>query len=146
MQDCWVFDVDGTLSDTTNRQQYVTSKPKRWDLWNADMANDGYHMDIVQFYQFARDKGMAVVVCTGREEEYRNLTATWLAKVGIMPDRMYMRRNGDFCHDDKMKQVMLEQMRADGFNPVLVFEDRTRVVKMWRANGIRCLQVVNGDF
>jgi len=33
-----------------------------------------------------------------------------------------------------------------GYTPSVVFDDRDRVVKMWRENGIRCFQVAEGNF
>jgi hypothetical protein len=41
---------------------------------------------------------------------------------------------------------MLELIQFLGFEPTLSFDDRDRVVKMWREEGIRCFQVDYGDF
>jgi hypothetical protein len=41
---------------------------------------------------------------------------------------------------------MLDKIRLDGYNPTLVFDDRSRVVEMWRKNGIKCFQVAEGNF
>jgi hypothetical protein len=57
-----------------------------------------------------------------------------------------MRPYLDRRDDDIIKFELYEQMLADGYEPVLVFEDRDRVVKMWRSMGIKCLQVEPGDF
>jgi hypothetical protein len=35
---------------------------------------------------------------------------------------------------------------ADGYEPIMVFDDRNQVVKMWRERGIVCAQVAEGDF
>jgi len=45
-----------------------------------------------------------------------------------------------------VKREMLDRIRADGYNPIMAFEDRSRVVKMWREAGIPCAQVAEGDF
>lgn len=37
-------------------------------------------------------------------------------------------------------------MRDKGLDPKLVFDDRTRVVDMWRQEGLRAVQVAPGDF
>ena len=58
----------------------------------------------------------------------------------------YMREAGDHRDDDVVKIEMLAQIRADGFEPIMVFEDRTRVVKARRSAGIPCMQVCNGNF
>jgi hypothetical protein len=36
--------------------------------------------------------------------------------------------------------------RIDGFEPIMVFDDRNRVVKALRAAGVPCAQVAEGDF
>ena len=41
---------------------------------------------------------------------------------------------------------MLDKMKAEGWNPELVFDDRTSVVDMWREKGLRAVQVAPGDF
>ena len=41
---------------------------------------------------------------------------------------------------------LLEQMRLDGWDPGMAFDDRSRVVKAWREAGIPCAQVAEGDF
>jgi hypothetical protein len=57
-----------------------------------------------------------------------------------------MRKLGDRRDDDIVKFELLEQIYEMGYEPVLVFDDRDRVVKMWRAAGLRCFQVAPGDF
>lgn len=147
----WIFDVDGTLADPTHRRGYVQNKPKRWDLWNKTMNRDGYHKDIFQFMYSGWNLGNKILISTGREESYRDVTLEWLHNnpwfdTTILLDKMFMRKDKDYRSDELIKKEMLDQMREDGYNPVLVFDDRDRVVKMWRENGIRCLQVSEGNF
>ena len=40
----------------------------------------------------------------------------------------------------------LEDIKQEGLNPTLAFDDRDQVVKMWRGLGIECFQVREGDF
>ncbi len=62
------------------------------------------------------------------------------------PGPLYMRKAGDHRDDDKLKIEMLARVRADGFDPIMAFDDRNRVVKAWREAGIPCAQVADGDF
>ena len=66
----------------------------------------------------------------------------------MQPDifKLYMRKEGDFRPDAKVKEELLNQIRSDGYEPILAFEDRQRVVDMWRRNGIQCCQVAPGDY
>lgn len=47
--------------------------------------------------------------------------------------------------DVYIKQDMLNDLKQD-YEVVLAVDDRDQVVQMWRENGIRCLQVAEGDF
>jgi FMN phosphatase YigB (HAD superfamily) len=144
--DCWIFDIDGTLANGSHRKHWVNSKPKNWNAWYASAHLDTPYWDIIDFMNVARSKGLRVVISTGRSEEYREDTMRWFRNYGIHCERMYMRPTGDYRDDSVVKKEMLDQMRVDGYNPLLVFDDRDRVVKMWRENGIRCLQVQEGNF
>ena len=50
--------------------------------------------------------------------------------------------------DDKLKQHWLDSLfEGDRKNDIVcVFDDRDKVVKMWRENGLDCFQVANGNF
>ena len=57
-----------------------------------------------------------------------------------------MRGHTDYTPDDQLKRGWLKQARAAGLTPDLVFDDRDRVVAMWREEGIPCFQVAPGAF
>lgn len=146
VRDCWIFDIDGTLSDPSHRKHWIASKPRNWPAWNAAMGLDKPQWDIISFMSVARAMGLSVVISTGREETHRDVTDKWFRNYGITYDKMYMRKAKDYRDDGIVKKEMLDQMRLDKYLPTLVFDDRDRVVKMWRENGIRCLQVQEGNF
>ena len=85
-----------------------------------------------------------IVSC--RLEKYRSATEEWLNKHDLPYEKLYMRRKGDRRDDTIVKFELLEQIQADGYDPVLVFEDRDRVVQMWRDAGLKCLQVKPGEY
>jgi len=58
-----------------------------------------------------------------------------------------MREEGDFTPDDELKEKWLHGMlQEDRLRLVAVFDDRDRVVQMWRRNGYACFQVADGEF
>ena len=146
MRDCWIFDMDGTLCNSDHRQHHLQGGKKDWAGWFADMDKDPVHSDIAMFFDVAVKTGITVFVCTGREEQYREVSEKWLSAHWLEPTALLMRKTGDRRDDSVVKKEMLDALRIAKFNPVMVFEDRDRVVKMWRENGIRCLQVAPGDF
>ena len=54
---------------------------------------------------------------------------------------LYMRPKGDYRKDFMVKRDLYKRMIVDGFNPVLVFEDKITVVEMWKEMGLKCLRV-----
>ena len=56
-----------------------------------------------------------------------------------------MRADNDYRHDDIVKKELLDQIVVDfGKKPDIVFDDRPRVVKMWRAKGVFVADVYKG--
>jgi len=57
-----------------------------------------------------------------------------------------MRPDDDRRPDDEIKAEILGRMRETGLQPLMAFDDRDKVVAMWRANGVPCAQVAEGAF
>ena len=58
-----------------------------------------------------------------------------------------MRDEGDYTPDDELKAQWYENMLIEDRHRIKgVFDDRDRVVKMWRSKGLTCFQVGYGDF
>jgi phosphoglycolate phosphatase-like HAD superfamily hydrolase len=142
-----IFDMDGTLSDPTHRRHHVTGPGKKnWAAWNATMGDDPPNAPIVALARLFHGADAKIVVCTGRHEEYRRVTETWLLMHDVPVHRLYMRPSKDSRPDHVVKLELLAQIRADGFDPHIVVDDRASVVAMWREAGLTCLQCAPGDF
>lgn len=158
-----VFDIDGTLADNSHRQHFLLQNPKDWKSFYRGMGSDK-PIDSVRlvcaslmiFEAMATDlmvdPPFRVIFCSGRPDNYRGQTIAWLKKhiydnaKWPMEIVLYMRKAGDHRPDDVVKEELLGQMRDDGFEPGIVFDDRQRVVDMWRRNGITCCQCAEGNF
>ena len=139
-----VFDLDGTLANTDHRKHLVSrengNKPN-WRAFYAACDLDPPHWHTINTLWALFQDGHRIEIWTGRSDEVRDKTEAWLAKhkLGAVPVRM--RAEGDYTPDDVLKRSWL----ADG-RPDLIFDDRTKVVDMWRAEGIPCFQVAPGNF
>lgn len=142
---CYVFDIDGTLADCSHRIHYIQSQPKLWDEFFAQC-----HLDkpIPHIIDLARRLYVTapIVFVSGRSDQCREQTEQWLQEHGLPFSPLYMRTEGDHRDDDIIKLELLAQLRADGFEPIMAFDDRNRVVAAWRSAGIPCAQVAEGDF
>jgi uncharacterized HAD superfamily protein len=139
------FDIDGTLADINHRVHYLRESPKNWNMFKAEMVND---KPIKQICSIAREMyyvGNHVILCTGRGEENREVTQYWLRKHEIKFAKLYMRSEGDRRGDDIVKKELLDQIVVDfGQKPDIWFDDRPRVVKMLRENGVFVADVYQG--
>ena len=142
----YIFDIDGTIANNDHRQHHLTKTPKDWSSWHKESQEDKPYWEIIDILMMARANGIKIVLCTGRDEKCREDTEQWLINHSIYYDDLFMRARDDRRDDDDVKKDLLAKIRELGYNPVCVFEDRVRVVKMWREEGLRCLQVAPGDF
>lgn len=142
----YIFDIDGTIANTEHRQPFLQGEKKDWKGWHANSQKDTPYWEIVDILRLAHRAGISVVLCTGRDEFCRKDTEKWFEEHEIYYDELFMRKEGDRRDDDVVKRELLAEIRAKGYDPVCVFEDRARVVKMWREEGLRCLQVAPGEF
>lgn len=139
-------DIDGTVADLSHRRHFVANQPKNWKAFNATLHLDKPINDIIDIVNKVFWAGGKVVMCSGREEVYKAITKDWLWHNGVLFHDIYMRAEKDFRDDGQVKRELLYQIRKDYGEPDLVLDDRDRVVKMWREEGVRCVQVAEGDF
>ena len=137
---CIIVDIDGTLADTRHRLHYLAGTPKDWKGFYGALGEDGV-------YKYVDDLVNAllgtyrVYLVTGRPENYREQTQSWLRYHNIDYYELLMRKSGDFRPDTIIKKEILEALREEGQKPQFAIDDRPEVVKMWRDNGVPCLQV-----
>ncbi len=146
-----IVDIDGTVADLRHRRHFVASKPKNFKAFFAAAPDDTPIKPVIDVVKAAKAEGAALVFCSGRPDDTREVTETWLREVAGFDgkfafDALFMRKAGDFRADDIVKEELLDAILAEGFEPVIVFDDRQRVVDMWRRRGLICAQVAPGDF
>lgn len=136
MRSAWIFDLDGTLADVTHRRHFVATKPRNWKAWDAAQPRDPVHEPVAHLARTLKASGMHIVIASGRNEDVRVSTVEWLERHSIPFDALFMRASGDFRSDDIIKEEILAEIRAAGWDPEAVVDDRPRVVEMWRRNGL----------
>ena len=143
-----VFDLDGTLANIEHRLDYVRSKPKNWRAFDAGIPNDEVNQSVaMMFWALQEQEIHDIVLASGRNERSRQATEQWLTQNVLGGyQKLYMRKADDFRSDDIVKQEILDEIIADyGRKPDMVFDDRPRVVRMWRDNGIFVFNVYQGE-
>ena len=141
------FDIDGTLANIEHRLDYVRSKPKNWKAFDAGIPNDKVNFPVAQTFYSLRDAGHVMIFASGRSDRTRTETMKWLIDNDLWDQdaKLYMRKEGDFRNDSIVKREMLNEIiDFYGKKPDMVFDDRPRVVKMWRDAGIFVFDVYQG--
>jgi len=146
---CVIFDIDGTLAAFEPEQvaQWVLGEEKQWQPFFDFMANAAVNADLQKLAKLLDAQQQTILICSGRPASYRAETESWLQQHGIPYQATYLRPDDqDHLPDEEVKAQLLQQMRADGYQPWLVIDDRQAVVDFWRRSGLTCLQCAPGAF
>lgn len=130
-----IFDLDGTLVDVTEALPLLDGEGGFRAFTEASIACPP-RPEIVAAARQAHADGRAVLVVSGREYVWHDLTLGWLAQNGVPCERLYLRIVGDFRSDVEVKADLLAEMALDGFAPVAAWDDKPSVVDLWREHGI----------
>jgi len=149
-----IFDLDGTLADITKRREMSTKENGKidWDIFFEpnniwfDLPNE----PVITMAQLLNERHR-IVIFSGRSKATKDETKRWLKKFDVPFDVIKMRPTSNewkFMPDDELKQHWLDTLFPDDKkNGILcVFDDRQKVVDMWRRNGVTCFQVDDGNF
>jgi hypothetical protein len=145
----FVFDIDGTLANLEHRRHWLDKDvhgKKQWGQFHAEVSKDTPYEDIIFLAQEFFQGQHKIVISSGRHDGIRKETEDWLEKHGVRYHALYMRKNGDYRPDNLVKVELLEQIRKDHGEPFVWFDDRDQVVKALRENGVRVVQVADGNF
>jgi hypothetical protein len=143
----FVFDLDGTLADCQHRVPMIDGTDAGYRRFFASCTHDKPIRHVIDVAASLIECGHVVEVWSGRSDEVREQTEAWLMSNGIPRSCLTrMRQAGDHRPDDVVKRQMLHDATLRDMRPDVVFDDRDRVVAMWRAEGVPCFQVAPGDF
>lgn len=154
MRPLYIFDLDGTIALIDHRRPVILDQEDkhRWGKFYQLCDRDAPNSPVIQTMERLRQAGADVWFFSGRSSEVREKTIEWLAEhtsfmTFDLDEILVMRDIGDLTPDDVLKKRWLDDMLIDDRKRlVAVFDDRDRVVKMWRDNGVMCFQVAEGDF
>jgi len=141
----YIFDIDGTIANAEHRVHHLKGPKKNWEEFLSLAHKDKPIQDTIDMMNHLHDDYIICLI-TGRSEETRRSTEDWLVRHGCYCDHLWMRPKGDMREDAIVKKEIYEQNAKSFYKCRGVFEDRDRVVKMWRDLGLICYQVCEGDY
>lgn len=135
---CILVDIDGTLAHMDDRRSPYDPTKYHLDRFDPVVA------EVARTY--AEKLSSKIIVMSGRDERYRAETEKWLWRYDFRYHKLYMRPAKDTRNDAVVKNELFEKYIAGKYNVDFVLDDRDRVVAMWRAKGLKVLQVAEGNF
>lgn len=145
MKNIVVFDLDGTLALIEHRLHFLEGK-KNWRKFFAACKDDMPNEPIIEVLRGLHKQGYEIWIVSGRSDEVKQETLAWLKKFSIPHDHLIMRGFGDLTADHVLKRSWLTKGLIPKEQVLMVFDDRDKVVAMWRSQGLVCAQVAPGDF
>jgi len=127
-----ICDIDGTLAYSPDRNVYDYTKVDR-DLPNKKLI------------ELLKRINLPVIIVSGREDDCQVETVSWLIKNGVKCDYIVMRKAGDNRPDDIVKEEIYHEHIEGKFNIITVFDDRPRVIRMWKKLGLMVCDVSRQD-
>ena len=144
-----IFDLDGTISLCKHRLKYIKGENKDWNTFFKECINDEVNESVAELLRTLWYDYLIIII-SGRSEDVKSETETWLKKYDIPYAKLFMRPHNNYTPDDILKQELMKKAQEElnfGKDDVLcIFDDRTKVVKMWRDLGYTCFQVREGDY
>lgn len=137
-QDAVIFDIDWTLAKNVGRSPYDMTR----------VGEDEVYEDIARLVKIMSQHHKVIFV-SGRDDSCARDTAMWLEKnisfAKAWNTTLHMRDEWDNRSDAIVKYEIAQKLN-EVYNIRYIFDDRNRVISMWREAGFRCLQVQDGNF
>lgn len=145
-----ICDLDGTLALFGNKRN-------PYDASQCDLTDDPNLavLNTLRMFQLGYDTDRAPVdlqkifFFSGRTDKYKEPTVRFLEnKCGFSIDggfmELHMRVDGDFTADEIIKEQMYKDHVEGKYNVLFVFDDRPKVVRMWKRIGLPVFNVGSG--
>ncbi|MCS7366744.1 MAG: hypothetical protein NDF52_02560 [archaeon YNP-WB-062] len=143
-----IFDLDGVIADVSGRIEKALrelgkenlnelsreDRRRFWEIFlNPELLElDKPRMDIIDYMRKIKDKGLRIIIVTGRTIKQKNETLKQLSSWGVPYDEIYFRMAGDLRKDSIYKREMVKLLLRRGYNIVEVWEDSDEVIRELR--------------
>lgn len=128
----YLCDIDGTMA---------LFDGKRSPFDTAKCENDDLNYYLNKLLTIITADGYRIIFVSGREEKFREETMRWFKKHNVDVYLLLMRKTGDFRDDTIVKREIFMDNIKDSYMTLGVFDDRPKVIRMWRELGLFVLNV-----
>lgn len=127
-----------------------------WRRFFEACIDDEPNEPVIATFRTLQKAGAELWIWSGRSDEVRAETEAWLRRHKLLsrapavfyaPEAFRMRKASDHQDDVSLKSGWLAEIEPPEYKRLTaVFDDRARVVQMWRDAGVTCFQVATGEF
>jgi hypothetical protein len=142
---CVLVDIDGVIADGNHRQSFMRSTPRDYKGFFDAAVRDTPIMEAAILLRVI-DEAVSIVLVSGRPARIHDLTVAWLREHGFRWDLLVLRADGDFRAASEAKAQAVEELRTEGWLPVLALDDEPDNVAMFRHLGIPTLYIHSGYY
>jgi phosphoglycolate phosphatase-like HAD superfamily hydrolase len=146
-----IANLDSTTALIDHRRHWLDAKlhpdmtlDERWRKFFAECVSDQWSWPVIHTLQDLQRAGYYIHVFSGRFDEVLEQTIDWLEAFNFPYHHLRMRAAGDYTPDEELKRQWIEGYKLEHI--LCVFDDRQKVVDMWRSLGLARFQVAPGDF
>lgn len=141
-QEAVLVDVDGTLANVTSILHLIVKNHPKNDTGKSDYAefhrqsqNCPSKPDVVEEVSRLKSEGYKILIVTGRSDDYRHHTESWLDDNEIEYDKLFMRKSGDRRPSAEVKKEILDEI-SEKWDPIHAFDDDPSVIEMFGDSGL----------
>jgi uncharacterized HAD superfamily protein len=126
---------------------YTLSIPKNRDIYDHDNClNDKINLFIYNILSNVCTSSTSLLIVTGREQRFKNITIQFLEKNSIDYSKIFMRENGDSRSNEIVKKEIFMKEIKPKWDVIYAIDDNPNAAKMYNEDlGLNCLLVKNSQ-
>jgi len=138
-----VFDMDGVLSNASDRQHHIANRD--WNAFFEACGEDEVIHELSRLLSLLAPD-LHVVLLTARPLRVQPQTLEWLVRHDLRWNLLCMRPDRSGLEAWQFKQQTVGELREFGFDLKLAFEDDRKNADMFHGEGIPCVYIHSGYY
>jgi predicted kinase len=142
LERAYLVDLDGTVADLSHRSSPYAANECLYDSPIKPVIET-----IISLYK----TGSKIIFMSGRSNQFKDLSEQWIneyIQIDGTPIKyeLFMRSAGDQRGDQIIKKELFEKHVKNNYYTIAVFDDRPKVIRMWRSIGLTVFQLNDVEF
>lgn len=142
-----IVDIDGVLSDASQRQHFLNNLEGRKD-WRGffGAVGDDQPLRAVPALLELLDPELTVILLSARPAWVFEITLEWLDRHSIRWDLLVLRADDQYLGAAEFKRGVVQELLGRGFVIELAIDDDDAICEMYHGEDLRALYVHSGYY